>query len=181
VALRSLGVRFSFYSPRESSFDAFRAWIQKALEAGDPVLAGVKVLPTKHPEWGLDHFVLIVGHGVQGLLVNTTWGHRAWVSDTTTTGLSLKNVAYGIRLHGLVLPPNSIPARVALLDERTDAVRLRVTCEGLTTGDPYRIEQRRSASDPQPLWSNTAIAEDGRVVVERTVEANAAAQFRCVR
>ncbi len=53
------------------------------------MLAGVKVLPTQHPEWGLDHFVLVVGHGDQGLLVNTTWGDRRWVRDTDTPGADM--------------------------------------------------------------------------------------------
>src|SRR5579863_7278815 len=58
VALSALGVRFAFYSgPR--GFAPFAAWAREALEEGDPVVAGVKILPTAHPEWGLDHFVLV--------------------------------------------------------------------------------------------------------------------------
>ena len=77
-----------------------RAWVKSALDEGVPVLAGVKILPTEHPDWGLDHFVLVVGHGDDGLLVNTTWGTRQWVSDRTAPtkekALSFKNAFYGI-------------------------------------------------------------------------------------
>ena len=180
VALNRLGVRYTFYSARKPGFDPFAAWVKEALEAGDPVLAGVKVLPTKHPEWGLDHFVLIVGHGTKGLLVNTTWGHRAWVRDTTTPGLSFKNVVYGIRLRGLALAPNAKPARLTVVDEGADAVRLRIACEGLAIGASYRVERRRSAWDHRPLWSETAVAVGDRVEKELTVEADRSARFHCI-
>jgi len=91
----------------------------------------VKILPTKHPEWGLDHFVLVVGYGERGLLVNTTWGHREWVSDTTTPGLSFKNAFYAIRLDGV----REAGARLTVLSESDGKVKLRVTC-----GDREREE-----------------------------------------
>jgi hypothetical protein len=180
VALAGLGVRFVFYSPRRPGFDAFAAWVEDALRAGDPVLAGVKILPTEHPDWGLDHFVLVVGRGSKGLLVNTTWGNRAWVDDTVTEGLSFRNVVYGIRLRGLTPPSHAIPARLSTIDERPETVKLRVTCEGLATGASYRVERMRSGSDQRPLWSETAVAVDGRVAKELTVEAQRSSRFYCV-
>jgi hypothetical protein len=180
VALAGLHVRFTFYPARRGGFDAFARWAREALGAGDPVLAGVKILPTKHPEWGLDHFVLVVGHGPKGLLVNTTWGYRAWVGDTATEGLSFRNVAYGIRLRGLAPPAHAKPARLAVLQEEAGSVRLRVTCQGLTSGAPYSVERTRSASDQQPLWSETAIALGGRIEQELSVQAEGASRFYCV-
>jgi hypothetical protein len=180
-ALQRLGVRYTSYAPRHRGYEAFAAWITAALDAGEPVFAGVKILPTEHPEWGLDHFVLVVGHGPKGFLVNTTWGYRAWVSDTTTPGLSFRNVTYGIRLRGLTLPPNAQPARLSVIDEGPATVKLRVTCEGLTPGASYRIERRRAASDSEPSWSETATASGGRVEEALAVEANEASRFSCVR
>ena len=104
IALTKLGVRYTVYSPARGGFDAFSQWVRGALEEGDPVLAGVKILPTEHPNWGLDHFVLVVGYGPKGLLVNTTWGTRQWVSDTRSPGLSFANAFYAIRLRGVTLP-----------------------------------------------------------------------------
>src|SRR5687767_11164644 len=72
VALAELGVRTIVYPARGKGYEPFAKWIRASIEDGDPVLAGVKILPTEHPEWGLDHFVLVVGHGTKGLLVNTT-------------------------------------------------------------------------------------------------------------
>jgi hypothetical protein len=106
VALGALGARFVWFQPKQDGgFAELTAFVKDAVDAGKPVLAGVKILPTKHPEWGLDHFVLVVGYGPKGLLVNTTWGRREWVRDTTTPGLSFKSVSYAIRLDGVNAPP----------------------------------------------------------------------------
>lgn len=180
VALAELGVRFTFFPPRRRGFDAFVDWVEDALRAGDPVLAGVKILPTEHPNWGLDHFVLVVGRGPRGLLVNTTWGYRAWVGDTSTEGLSFRNVAYGIRLRGLAVPPKAIPARLSIIEERADTVKLRVRCEGLASGSPYRIERTRSAWDPRPLGSESAIAVGDRVEKELAVASEGSSRFYCI-
>ncbi|MDB4938740.1 MAG: hypothetical protein JWP87_5712 [Labilithrix sp.] len=179
VALSDLGVRYAFY-PRGKGYEGFAAWIAKAVDEGDPVLAGVKILPTQHPEWGLDHFVLVVGHGAQGLLVNTTWGHRRWVADTTTPGLSFKNAFYAIRLTGIALAPNARAARLALLEEKEATVKLRVTCSGLTAGKAYRLERRERRTDEKPTWSEELRAERDRIEKVLTVDADRPARFQCV-
>ena len=99
-ALSALGVTFTPYRGARG-YEPYRAWVVKALEAGHPVLAGVKLVPSEHPSWGLDHFVLVVGHGPRGLLVNTTWGYRLWVADDGASGMSFKGAFYGLRLDGL--------------------------------------------------------------------------------
>ncbi len=129
VALGELGVRTTTYAGARG-FDPFASWVRTAIDEGDPVLAGVKILPTQHPEWGLDHFVLVVGYGPRGLLVNTTWGHRAWIAKGATTGLSLDGGFYGIRLRGVSVPAGKRAARVTLLEEGTETVKLRVACAG---------------------------------------------------
>lgn len=187
VALTDLGVRYTFY-PGGRGFDAFATWIRAALEAGDPVLAGVKILPTKHPEWGLDHFVLVVGYGRDGaaeaardrLLVNTTWGHREWVSDTTTPGLSFLKAGYAIRLSGVALAPNARSARLAVLEENDTTVKVRIMCTGLEKGAPYTMERRGSRTDAKPLWAEDAVATGDRLEREVTVEADRASRFQCV-
>lgn len=129
VALAELGVATSTYAGARG-FDPFAAWVKAAIDEGDPVLAGVKILPTKHPEWGLDHFVLVVGYGPRGLLVNTTWGHRVWIAKGAATGLSLDTASYGIRLRRVATPKDKRPARIAMLEETAETVKLRVTCAG---------------------------------------------------
>ena len=180
VALTELGVRYTSY-PGGRSFDAFAAWIRTALDAGDPVLAGVKILPTKHPEWGLDHFVLVVGYGKEGgLLVNTTWGHREWVSDTTTPGLSFAKAGYAIRLSGVALGPTARPARLVVLEENDTTVKVRVVCTGLEKGASYSMERRANRTDPRPLWAEDATAASDRIERDVTVEADRASRFQCV-
>ena len=179
VALSALGVRHVAYAgPR--GFDAFARWVRAALEAGDPVVAGVKILPTAHPEWGLDHFVLAVGHGPRGLLVNTTWGTRQWVGDTTTPGLSLRNAFYGLRLVGLEAPVGALPARLTLLDESDVTVKLRVTCVGTKRGARYRVERRSGATSGNASWSEETIAGGDRITKELSVEADRVSRFQCV-
>ena len=123
IALRGLGMKYEFYAPRKPGFAAYLDWMRQALDAGEPVLAGVKLLPTRHPEWGLDHFVLVVGYGPKGLLVNTTWGNQQWANDQSTQGISFANVGYGIRLHGVVSPPSTLPARLSVVEEAERIVR----------------------------------------------------------
>jgi hypothetical protein len=170
IALTELGVRFAFYQTTTRGYAGFAAWSRKAVDDGDPVLAGVKILPTAHPEWSLDHFVLVVGYGDKGLLVNTTWGSQRWVGDTTSPGLSLRNAFYGIRLLGLVdAPPRSTPARLTIVDERADVVKLEARCSGLGEGI-YRI-----APGAAPVR-----AENGVVTAEIAVDATRRHAFYCV-
>ncbi len=101
TALRTLGVKFATYAPKRRGFAAYAKWVSEAIDEGNPVLAGVKILPTEHPSWGLDHFVLVVGYGPKGLLVNTTWGRQEWVDDKIATGISFKGAFYAIRIRGV--------------------------------------------------------------------------------
>jgi hypothetical protein len=188
VALTDLGVRYTFYRADQRGFDAFAAWIRAALDAGDPVLAGVKILPTKHPEWGLDHFVQVVGHGRDGagegakvrLLVNTTWGHREWVSDTTTPGLSFLKAGYAIRFSGVALAPNARSARLVVLEENDTTVKVRVMCTGLEKGAPYTMERRGTRTDGPRLWAEDAVPTGDRLERDVTVEADRASRFQCI-
>lgn len=181
VALSELGVKHSFYAGSRGD-GMFEQWIRRALDEGDPVLAGVKILPTIHPEWGLDHFVLVVGYGDKGLLVNTTWGHRLWVADTTTPGLSFKNAFYAIRLGGVSVAGSARAARLSLLAAREGEakVKVRVTCAGLRPGTAVRIELRRARVDEAPAWSEEMTTMAERVTKEITLDADRVARFQCV-
>ena len=181
VALAELGVRYVSY-PGGRGFAAFAAWIRGALDAGDPVLAGVKILPTKHPEWGLDHFVLVVGYDTDRLLVNTTWGHRAWVSDTTTPGLSFVNAGYALRLSAAsgVSGAGARAARLVVLEENDTTVKVRVTCAGVEKGQNYVMERRTSRADAKPAWAEEVTANGDRIERELVVEAARPSRFQCV-
>jgi hypothetical protein len=166
-ALTALGVRFTPYG-RGRGYEAFARWAREAIDAGDPVLAGVKLLPTEHPTWGLDHFVLLVGYGPRGLLANTTWGHRAWVAEGAV-GISLKEAFYGLRLHGVRQAGRA--ARARTLEEGTTTVSLEVGCTG-----PARIELRGERTDREPRGA--ADAGSSSTAIFR-VASDRAAWFSC--
>ncbi len=71
VALDALGVKYNLWDADNPDLEAFIAWVKSQLEAGYPAVVGVKIYPDEQPDWYVDHFVLAVGCGSQGLLVNT--------------------------------------------------------------------------------------------------------------
>ena len=180
VALGALGVRHTFYAGARG-YEPFAKWVRAAIDEGVPVFAGVKLLPTQHPEWGLDHFVLAVGHGPKGILVNTTWGSQKWIDATATTGISLERAFYGIRLTGLATAPSATAARVTVLDETAPNVKVRVSCTGLSKDSVYRIEQRTLGNPSKLTWHTTATASDGKIEREITLAAAQPARFVCSR
>lgn len=139
AAMEALGLRLAWYAPRARGFDAFAEWARTAIDAGEPVLAGVKLLPTEHPEWGLDHFVLVVGYGERGLLVNTTWGHRQWIAKGATKGISLDSTGWAARVRGVTLPTGMVPARLVPVGESAAEITLRATCPA-----GFHVENRSS-------------------------------------
>jgi len=165
VALAALGARYSRFSG--GGYRAFVAWTSAALDRGFPVLAGVKLLPTQHPEWGLDHFVLVVGEGEPGLLVDTTWGTRIWSNEESRRGISFIHAGYGLRLEGLA--GAVLPARVVVLQEDDARVTLRVVCVGTGT----TVERRAGPFDLEAV----EIVEATQQKLE--VRRDEAAYFRC--
>src|ERR1035441_1772190 len=70
-ALNALGVSFICFDEPNSDLSAFIVWIQDNLRCGHLVICGCKLYPDEHPDWNLDHFVLVVGCNAEGLLLNT--------------------------------------------------------------------------------------------------------------
>jgi len=73
-ALNSLNIKFTSWNRRNKDLSEFIEWIKFNLAKGYPVLCGIKMYPDQHPDWSVDHFVLIVGYNEDGLLINTN--HR---------------------------------------------------------------------------------------------------------
>lgn len=180
VALAALGVQTSTYvaeKGKAGDWTAFSSWIRAALDEGDPVLAGVKIFPTEHPNWGLDHFVLVIGYGNKGLWVNTTWGTRAWVSDSTDPGLSFAHAFYAIRMRRLLRPETTLAARLSVLEENENALNLRVECVDAAEDAPLRIERRRGVWQGKPDWQMEIEGGD----VDVSVDASSSSRFRCAQ
>lgn len=71
LALNTLGVEYVSWDENNHNLAEFIEWIKANLAKGYPVFCGLKLYPTKHPEWLLDHFVLAVGYNGRGLFINT--------------------------------------------------------------------------------------------------------------
>ena len=71
TALVALSVEYTAWDSSVEDVDVFIDWIRDAHLQGYPVLCGVKVYPDEHPDWSLDHFVLVVGYTSEGLILNT--------------------------------------------------------------------------------------------------------------
>lgn len=147
AALRALGVRSETWSGRGGQ-RAFTRWVRAHLRRGHPVIAGVKLYPTEHPRWGLDHIVLIVGVDDDGgMRINTTWGYRTHRSAaelaSTRKGMSLAN-RYGRQFaHALTGLARSRGPRVKLEVGRAKRGRLAGTAviDGLVRGRAYTLRR----------------------------------------
>lgn len=187
-ALTGLRVDFVRYSWAVKGFAKFHAWLKKQLERGEPVLAGMKIHPTAHPTWGLDHFVLAVGYDAKGVTVNTTWGRRAFRTmkqlTTVAKGLSFKNRYdryYGLRIRGLAgRPPTARPVRLFVTRETTRRMWVQVKCEGLVASQPYQVRRfsaHRTQSKPVRTWAFTSRGEAH--VVADTIDKQRPALYHC--
>jgi len=70
-SLNALSVRFIAWDPSRQDINQFINWIKAQILRGLPVLCGMKIYPDEHPDWSLDHFVLVVGFDARGLIINT--------------------------------------------------------------------------------------------------------------
>jgi hypothetical protein len=179
-AMKALGLRYRAWSGR-GGLAAFLAWSTEQFRAGRPVLAGVKLYPTDHPEWGLDHIVLLTGIDGEGLLINTTWGHalrrsRAELASTRG-GMSLRNRAR--RQHAYVIDgrPDAGALRLAIDSETAGAIEATVHATGLDPGRRYRLS-RAAASGGDARWTHEFAARSDSVSIAVRLRADRAAYFR---
>jgi hypothetical protein len=145
AAMKTLGIEFMAWQGH--GLPAFLRWVQSELKAGHPVLLGVKIYPTAHPEWGLDHFVLGVGCTLESLTYNTTWKRQETRSlallSSQEKGLSFANGSgrhYGLAITGIKANPavGMKPIRISI-DRGQKEVKLHITAENLQPGKRYRL------------------------------------------
>lgn len=179
TALAALRVRTTRYAPRKADFSAYTAWVNEGVDQGEPVLAGVKILPTEHPEWGLDHFVLVVGHGARGLRINTTWNEQRWADDKVSEGISFKNAFYAIRLRGVDPAAGARAARLRVLEEGAEQVTVEVSCENVPADARVAIE-RWSHPSSRRLEVREVSAQGRRAKLSATIARGEVSRFQCV-
>lgn len=173
VALEALGVAYTRWSGKGGQAE-FSDWVEAQLAAGHPVIAGVKIYPTDHPRWGLDHIVLIIGVDDSGaMLINTTWGYRLRRSKSqlasTRDGISLANrydrqFAYAIT--GFENAANGPTVRLDLERESESEIAGVVRLANLSEGATYQLRR---------------IDAHGRLVDTRRFDASAASGTVSVR
>lgn len=186
VALRKLGARIEFWR-NAGDLDDYIAWLRGRIDRGIPVLAGVKINPTGHPEWGLDHFVLAAGASADSIIFNTTWGTRISRTNKQLHSRKEKGFAfangfgsyYGISIPGLVDRENAEPrVRLFATGETDKRLTLVVKCEGLRVGASYRLE--RTPTHGGRAESVTVFRADGSVqAFHDTIDKSGAAIYRC--
>ena len=189
-ALKNLHAEFRKWiadRPREEP-DQFLAWIRRQIAGGWPVLVGVKINPTEHEDWSLDHFSLVVGTTDNALLVNTTWGYRQTDTDrqlgSTQEGFSFKNQHnryYGICIKGIKREAGSLPVRLFVLSEGQDTVNVLVTCEDLIRGRQYAVYKSPPEKPRAVLPTMTFEAKDTVFGFYDRVDRNRPVVYRCDR
>lgn len=152
VAMSNLGLQAKPWEGK--GVPEYLAWVRAELAAGHPVVMGMKINPTSHPEWWVDHFVLAVGYDRSSLTYNTTGKRRESRSDALLSsrerGLSVvtpRNVCFGYAVTGVnskTTPAAARPTRikfVRLVDKQhvEKQVELHVTADKLQRGVRYRL------------------------------------------
>lgn len=166
AALLALGASGVWMSGR--GFDAVRAFTAEAVARGKPVVAGVKLLPTAHPSWGLDHFVVLAGVEASGVFVDTTWGTRVLVGSAPTRGISLAGAFFAVRLERIAGLPEGEGAVLSVVSDDAAGVLVRAVCPGRAG--------RVQVDDVTPPRDVPLVAREARVMVKR----DAFVRFRCV-
>jgi hypothetical protein len=85
AALRNLNAVFDSWWLESPDYDRYIEMIKGKIDSNYPVLIGVKINPTSHPNWICDHFVLVVGYTADSFIFNDPSARR------TRTFLEFKN------------------------------------------------------------------------------------------
>ena len=192
-AIRNMGLEYSPW--RGNGLETFSKWVRSQLADGHPVLPGVKIYPTAHPDWALDHFVLAAGCTPESLTLNTTWGRQ---EEKTFVGLSTKDkglsfanrygtyFGYAIRGMRTERPQfGSKPTRVTIDRDGDKQVKLRINIEKLEKGRRYQLLKFTDLAAAEKAGANVDVAQsfvaDGpSAVFNESIGIDDARVYRCV-
>ena len=192
-AMRNIGLEYSPW--KGDGLAAFLKWVRSQLAEGHPVLLGIKIYPTTHPEWALDHFVLGVGCSDEALTFNTTWGRPETKTfarlSTRDTGLSFANrhgTYFGYSITGMKSESTQRglkPARVTIGRDGDKQVKLRISIEKLEKGKRYRLLKFTDLAAQQAGAKGDVVqsfvADGPNAVYRETIRIDDARVYRCVR
>ena len=187
VALSALNADVAQWRWQPCELAKFLAWMKQEIKSGHPVLAGVKINPTAHPNWGLDHFVLAVGFDDKSLTLNTTWGkpQTRTLKDLLSTrkGLAFKNrynSYYGIRIKGLRdANAGTRPVRLFAAKETREKMTVVVKCESLEPEAEYVVEKRCAIGQKNPDETFRFQAKAHTYAFRDTINKKRPAIYRC--
>ena len=161
VAVKGLGAGFQ-WAEHCSDLPKFLDWVRARIKAGLPVFAGVKINPTQHPEWGLDHFVLVVGFDEKSLTFNTTWGRRITrtveqLASTKAKGYAFANAFGSYYAMALTGPAKrekgEVPVRLFVTKETDKTMDVIVRCGPLQPGADYVVAKSPAFNKPAPPFA----------------------------
>ncbi|MGA2259065.1 MAG: hypothetical protein ABSG53_30710 [Thermoguttaceae bacterium] len=191
-AMRNLGLEFSPWSG--NGLEAFLKWVRSQLAEGHPVLLGVKIYPTAHWVWPLDHFVLAVGCTEEALTLDTTWGRQETKTfarlSTREKGLSFANpygVYFGYAITGMKMDSTQAglrPTRVTIERDGDKQVKLRVSMKSLESGKRYRLVKFTDLAAAQKAMVKgdvvlSFVADGPNAVYRETIRIDDARVYRC--
>ncbi|MBE3123559.1 MAG: hypothetical protein IMZ65_02015 [Planctomycetes bacterium] len=189
TALRNLGAAFQVCGQESRDFTPFLAWMTACLEQGTPVLIGVKINPTKHPEWGLDHFMLAVGRTPDSLVYNTTWGKQETRTTTllfsSEEGFSFKNRSnayYGIAIAGMGrAEEGGATVRAFVAGEDAKRMGVIVKCENLQPKARYVVYKVSSLDQKKAKPLAVFVAAETAYAFRDTIPTGEPSIYRCRR
>lgn len=145
IALEAMELHFE-RGPRKAA-PALK-WIVEQLRLQRPVVLGVKIVPTEHPEWAVDHLVLAVGFSPEGLRIDTNAEEGqitvAWAGLQRAEGdqeYSLVNQTgevFAFAIEGFP-KPSPLPVRVKIISQDASVATLEVSVSGLRAGATYEL------------------------------------------
>jgi hypothetical protein len=192
-AMRNMGLEYSPW--KGDGLKPFLKWIRSQLAEGHPVLLGVKIYPTAHPEWELDHFVLAVGCRGEALTLNTTWGRQETKTfarlSTQDKGLSFANRYdryFGYAITGMKADSTQTdlkPTRVAIGRDANGQIKLCISVPELEKGKRYRLLKFTDLAAAEQAGAKGEVvqsfAADGpHTAYSETIRLDDARAYRCV-
>ena len=139
VALTALGLEFTTFSGH-IEIPAFLSWIASEVRQGHPVIIGVKIYPSAHPDWNVDHLVLVVGVTPDALIINTNAPEQiTYGLAQLSTQSKYSLVSPGGKLHGFAISGFSGLPITARVTEQGASVSLEVRVRGLAPGVTYQL------------------------------------------
>jgi hypothetical protein len=177
VALEKIGFEFSrFQNTGTTTVDDYVEWIMTQLDWGYPTISGCKILPTSHPEWYLDHFIVAVGYTHQGFIYNTTWGYQEESSYETLSSMEAQGISFANRsnrYYGLAIKDFRSPYRGLALNiypsQQNYMHYFDIRIRGLEEGERYvllrfdeinnakQLDIIENAAQQQVFWAQDKI------------------------